>query len=430
MRIDGSVRPHPLRLLWEDRRGDMLLAFGALLCVMVAGLAWLGWSPWQADGYHRTRMATDPAGYAARVAREVNALPIVTGIPTVAPVTNLQLPPDIARRINALTPFARGANPPAHPFSLGEGLADRQAAEACLAAAVYYEAGSDPMGQAAVAQVVLNRVRHPAFPKTVCGVVTQGAERSTGCQFSFMCDGSLHRRTPSPSALILAQSTARWALGGGAFRAVGSATHYHADYVVPRWSGAMDKVLAFHTHLFFRWRGPAGAASLLRGVAQPGERPGALAAFLSTRQVGEGAGGATTDPAATANVPATGGGDPAAAAAVAPGGVLRSDEWRGIYYLVLSPDDYPGSYAIKALQACGKRPNCLVYGWDSARRVPLAVTEARPAGVVFMWSRHGNEQRAMWDCGRTPRDKLEQCLPGTTPRPAALAAPSQSADRG
>ncbi|WP_433909978.1 cell wall hydrolase [Sphingomonas yabuuchiae] len=424
MRIDGSIRIYPLRLLWEDRRGDMLLACGALLCAMVAGLAWLGWSPWQADDYHRARMAADPAGYAVRVAREVNALPIVTGIPTVAPVTNLQLPPDIARRINALTPFARGANPPARPFSLSEGGADRQAAEACLAAAVYYEAGSDPMGQAAVAQVVLNRVRHPAFPKTVCGVVTQGAERSTGCQFSFMCDGSLHRRTPSPAALTLAQSTARWALGGGVFRAVGSATHYHADYVVPRWSGAMDKVLAFHTHLFFRWRGPAGAAGLLRGGAQPGEHPGALAAFLSpTGPAGDVAGGVATDPAVT-NAVAPGSSDPAGAAAMAPGGVVRSDEWRGIYYLLLSPDDYPGSYAIKALQACGKRTNCLVYGWDSARRVPVAVTEARPAGVVFMWSRHGDEQKAMWDCTRTPRDKPEQCLPGTAGRSAALTAAS------
>ncbi|MEG3156279.1 cell wall hydrolase, partial [Sphingomonas sp. RB1R13] len=130
-----------------------------------------------------------------------------------------------------------------------------------------------------------------------------------------------------------------------------------------------------------------------------------------------------TDPAA-ANAVAPGSSDPAGAAATAPGGVVRSDEWRGIYYLLLSPDDYPGSYAIKALQACGKRTNCLVYGWDSARRVPLAVTEARPAGVVFMWSRHGDEQKAMRDCARTPRDKPEQCLPGTAGLSAALTAAS------
>ncbi|WP_322964453.1 cell wall hydrolase [Sphingomonas fuzhouensis] len=422
MPIETPAGPGMLRLLWEDRRGDLLLGLGLLFCAVIGGLAWLGWSPWQGDPYHRARLASDPAGYAAQVARQVNALPVVTGIPTVAPVANLDLPPDIARRINALTPFARGANPAARPFRLDEATPDRQAAEACLAAAVYYEAGSDPMGQAAVAQVVLNRVRHPAFPKTVCGVVTQGAERSTGCQFSFMCDGSLRRRVPSPAALTLAQATARWALGGGVFRAVGSATHYHADYVVPRWSGAMDKVLAFHTHLFFRWRGPAGAASLLRASPAPGERPGALAAFLSaTMPGGEGAATTAADPAATTPTGATDGAP--TAALPASGGVVRSDEWRGIYYLLLSPDDYPGSYAIKAVQACGKRQTCLVYGWDSARRVPVAVTEARPAGVVFVWSRHGEEQKALWDCTKAPRDKSEQCLPGTAPRAEVPATP-------
>ncbi|HZZ88499.1 MAG TPA: cell wall hydrolase, partial [Caulobacteraceae bacterium] len=58
----------------------------------------------------------------------------------------------------------------------------------CLTAAVYYEArGESREGQAAVAQVVLNRVRSPAFPKTVCGVVYQGAAQHS-CQFSFACN--------------------------------------------------------------------------------------------------------------------------------------------------------------------------------------------------------------------------------------------------
>jgi spore germination cell wall hydrolase CwlJ-like protein len=65
----------------------------------------------------------------------------------------------------------------------------------CLTAAIYYEAASEPDdGQRAVAQVVLNRVAHPAYPKTVCGVVYQGSERGTGCQFTFTCDGALARK--------------------------------------------------------------------------------------------------------------------------------------------------------------------------------------------------------------------------------------------
>ena len=82
----------------------------------------------------------------------------------------------------------------AKPFSLvGIGTNDRARALECLTAAIYYEAASESDdGQRAVAQVVLNRVRHPAFPGTVCGTVYQGSERA-GCQFSFACDGAMAR---------------------------------------------------------------------------------------------------------------------------------------------------------------------------------------------------------------------------------------------
>ncbi|MBB3878906.1 cell wall hydrolase [Sphingomonas pseudosanguinis] len=400
-----------LLTIWEDRRGDVLLALGAMVCALVGCAVWFGWSPWNGGGYHR--VAGSDSVIAAQVVREVEALPTVTGVPVVAPVANLDVSADIARRVNALTPFARGPNPAARPFPWAGSTGDRAAAEACLAAAAYYEAGSDPLGQAAVVQVVLNRVRHPAFPKTVCGVVTQGAERSTGCQFSFMCDGSLHRRVPSPAALTMAQATARWALNGGVFRAVGGATHYHADYVVPRWSGAMDKVLAFHRHLFFRWRGPAGAPAMLQARPQAGEAPRGLAALSAMMAKGEApVATVSTDPAtAVAAMPAD-----AAVPVVASGAIVRSDEWRGIFYLYLDPADYPGRFAIKAVEVCGKRQTCLVYGWDKPERVPVAVTEARPAGVLFSFSHRGDEQKAMWDCARIRRDKADQCLPGTVAR--------------
>ena len=81
----------------------------------------------------------------------------------------------------------------AGPFQIGNALQSSRELE-CLADAVYYEArGETPSGQAAVAQVVMNRVRHPAFPKSICGVVFQGAYNRTGCQFSFACDGSMRR---------------------------------------------------------------------------------------------------------------------------------------------------------------------------------------------------------------------------------------------
>ena len=113
----------------------------------------------------------------------------------------------------------------------------------CLTQAVYYEAGFESeAGKRAVAQVVLNRVRHPAFPKSVCGVVYQGSERTTGCQFSFTCDGSL-ARIPARTAWGSARQVAQSALSGWVERSVGTATHYHANYVVPYWASSLDKIV-------------------------------------------------------------------------------------------------------------------------------------------------------------------------------------------
>ena len=125
----------------------------------------------------------------------------------------------------------------------------------CLTAAIYYEARSEHRdGQRAVAQVVLNRVRDRAFPKSVCGVVYQGSHRSTGCQFSFTCDGSMHARRNSGawdrSALIAAA-----ALAGDVYAAVGSATHYHANYVTPWWASSLAQVGQVGAHIFYRWKG-------------------------------------------------------------------------------------------------------------------------------------------------------------------------------
>ena len=135
----------------------------------------------------------------------------------------------------------------------------RAAAQQCLAQAIYYEAGYEPeSGKRAVAQVVLNRMRHPAYPNSVCSVVYQGANDPV-CQFSFTCDGSLGRR-PSSRAWAEAENVARDALAGHVESSVGSATHYHADYVVPRWAYSLGKVRQIGTHIFYRFNGGAGRA--------------------------------------------------------------------------------------------------------------------------------------------------------------------------
>jgi len=135
----------------------------------------------------------------------------------------------------------------------------------CLTQAVYFEAGFEPAaGKRAVAQVILNRMRHPAYPKSVCGVIYQGSERRTGCQFSFTCDGSL-LRTPAASAWRDAGAVAQAALAGFVEPTVGTATHYHADYVLPKWAFNLAKIEKIGAHIFYRFPGSWGRAGAFSG---------------------------------------------------------------------------------------------------------------------------------------------------------------------
>lgn len=153
------------------------------------------------------------------------------------------------------------SGPAARSFGLRGGPIDTMRALECLAQAVWYEAGSESeAGQRAVAQVVLNRVAHPAWPSSVCGVVYQGAQRSTGCQFTFTCDGSL-RQIAGGESWKRARTIASRALHGAVYAPVGHATHYHTHWVAPRWAGSLDTVGTIGAHRFYRLRGKAGTAS-------------------------------------------------------------------------------------------------------------------------------------------------------------------------
>ncbi len=143
-------------------------------------------------------------------------------------------------------------------------FAGRRSAMDCLTAAVYYEAAQESVtGKRGVAQVVLNRARHPAFPNSICGVVYQGSERRTGCQFTFTCDGSLARR-PSRAGWDAARQVALAALSGYVEPSVGMATHYHADYVVPYWASSLAKLAKIDRHIFYRWAGGWGRRAAFR----------------------------------------------------------------------------------------------------------------------------------------------------------------------
>ena len=163
------------------------------------------------------------------------------------------------------------AGPSARAFRGGGSGLDMARALQCLATAVYYEAASESIGgQKAVAQVVLNRVAHPTYPNSVCGVVYQGSERRTGCQFSFTCDGSL-RRTPSAAGWATALKVAREALAGEVYRPVGLATHYHTIWISPYWAPSLDFIGVIGAHRFYRWRGAAGQPAAFRTAYVGGE---------------------------------------------------------------------------------------------------------------------------------------------------------------
>ena len=183
----------------------------------------------------------------------------VAGPPAPPPMLVRNVAPEQALAINAAIPLASGPNPAAKPFIFAN--ADKAAqgrALECLTSAVYYEAGQEPTdGQRAVAQVILNRVRHPAFPASVCGVVYEGSTRATGCQFTFTCDGSLMRR-PMADSWRRAREVAEAALTGFVYQPVGNATHYHANYVVPYWAPTLTKNAVIGAHIFYRWAGGWG----------------------------------------------------------------------------------------------------------------------------------------------------------------------------
>lgn len=131
--------------------------------------------------------------------------------------------------------------------------------EQCLTAAIYYEAAAEPRaGREAVAQVVLNRMRHSGYPKTVCDVVFQGSERRTGCQFTFTCDGSL-ARVPTPRLWAEANTIARDALAGAVATGLETALNYHADYVRPGWRTGLLRLGQIGAHVFYAPRGTAAS---------------------------------------------------------------------------------------------------------------------------------------------------------------------------
>lgn len=194
------------------------------------------------------------------------------------PAAPLPLPGEDAASLFEPTMLIAGPAAGSYIFR-GRNAEDALRASSCLTAALYYEAGNEPEeGLRAVAQVVLNRVRSPAYPNTVCGVVYQGTERNdTLCQFTFGCDGSM-ARIPSSAAWARANRIAREALTGSVYAPVGLSTFYHTRAVNPGWNRRLTPTAIVGAHIFYRWPGGAGeprafTASYRGFEPHPGPKP-------------------------------------------------------------------------------------------------------------------------------------------------------------
>lgn len=320
------------------------------------------------------------------------------------------LAPDLARQANAATPFATGPIPPAKPFAFAGSLADRTRASECLATAVLYEAGDDLRGQQAVSQVVLNRVRHPAYPQTVCGAVYQGASRRTGCQFTFTCDGSL-ARVQSDAAWTRARKTAEAALNGYVDQTVGLATHYHTDWVYPYWSPRLRKLARVGTHLFFAWPGAWGNPEAFRRKYRGGESQvaGLGPAQLPEAQIGT----APFDPALASNTkqPVVVG----TRRVPLYGNWLRlSDADTGAFGILAAPGTTAAQLVNAALALCDNPGACSVVAWASEEDVPkhFPASAIERGKIVFAFERDPELPQASvrFDCERFPNRNTKLCL--------------------
>ncbi len=302
---------------------------------------------------------------------------------------------------------------PAKPFFFKGNADAREYSVSCLAAAAWYEAGPDSSGQRAVMQVVLNRLRNSAFPKTVCGVVFQGSERKTGCQFTFTCDGSLIRRSPSERAWSDARVRAQAALDGEVDAQVADATHYHADYVTPWWSKQLARLATVGRHIFYKWGDRRSA--LTGAVAGGGDGDKLLVARLSGDNANQlplkqpliepTAGLAETFVPSVDTV--TFGGAMGAAQKAGSGGRFHS--------ILVDGSSPAGRLAVTALTKCAGTKGCTVAAYGSPAvggDTPTGATggDGRPV-FLFVRDPSSGMDVALWDCSRMQREDPTQCLP-------------------
>jgi len=360
--------------------------------------------------------------------------------PAVEPVEVLKIAPKDALEINSAIAFSSAPNPAARAFHFAGAPGAEERAIDCLAAAQYYEAGDDGPGQKAVAQVVLNRLRHPAFPKSVCGVVFQGSERTTGCQFTFTCDGAL-TRIPSPAAWERSRTLARQMLQGMVDTRVGYATHYHTNWVVPYWSSSLDKITSVGTHLFFRWKGWWGTPPAFHR-AQLGAEPAVakLASLSPAHRAATGLvaldGSGLVNPQSPdfsdLSQPPVPIGRDNIGDRFSVGTMTAVNSTGDALAILFDRGTTPAVFEQFARQMCGARKKCRILGWTRRSDVPNAfpIDDETLATMSFAYMRaiDSGLERALYNCKEYKDIPQNRCMRERVPLPR-LAPPAAAPPR-
>jgi hypothetical protein len=368
-------------------------------------------------------------------------------LPQIEPLILQPIPKEVAKQQNDATPFITTTVPAAAPFVFKGSPLDFERAQDCLAATIYYEAANEkPEGQMAVAQVVLNRARHPAYPRTVCGVVFQGHERRTGCQFSYTCDGSMARRTPPEGMMAQFRAMAAAMLNGQVYAPVGTATHYHTDWVRPYWSATLDKIRAEQSHLFFKWTGFWGTPAAFKGVYQGAEpsfaKMGIVSAAHRTHdfnlddvmrslmesqefkgEAGLGAEPSTLPTNETSAAPIAGAILPLpptldvttpGTASPIPQMPTAEERAKDSFLLHAPRSTDPATLMTMATGLCGTRAYCKVMIWADKSAVPkaLPMDDTARAKLAFSYLRNQEQgfEKPLWNCDIFARLDRKQCM--------------------
>lgn len=372
------------------------------------GWDWSGWLFWLAAFalIMGVIAATDRPLPIAPPPPPMPVAPPPTAIPEAPPLELAPLTAEDAMAQNEKIPLITSDVVAAKPFvyaGVGENLVR---ATDCLATAMLYEAGDDQRGQLAVGQVVINRTRHPAFPNAICSTVFQGSERTTGCQFTFTCDGALARRY-SEAAWARARANAARMLNGTVASEVGLSTHYHTNWVRPYWSDTLEKIAIVDTHLFFRWPGFWGTPAAFRNIISTTETPIAkLAPLFPAHRSGDTLIADQTLPVDE---------DAASAALVTKIIAARKEQGNRDTILVeLNGRSLPEGFLTTALRLCGTREYCKLFGWTNPMLKPEteAMSDMQRAAMSFSYLRDdiAGFEKALWNCAEFKRDDPRLCM--------------------